>query len=200
MAKPGTRKLRVVLRPAAALCAALAATLLLGGCEPEDPNASSTPSTSSELKSGSRAPKSAKGDLVAAVSAKPGGGMVELGFAIQKRPKVGEPVEIEFAITPSIDLEHVFARFQVGEGLQIVAGGETEHLEHPAKGVPLSHIVTILPKADGIFYVTAVVLADSDKESVARTFTVPVISGQGLTELPPAPAAASTADPKTATP
>ncbi len=197
MSKPGTRTSRVVMTPAAALCAALTAALMLTGCEPEDPNAQLTTSSTSA----NRAPKSAAGDMVAAVSAKPGAGMVELGFAIQKRPKVGEPVQIEFAITPSIDLERVFARFQAAEGLQIVSGAETEHLEHPAKGVPVSHTVTILPKTDGIFYVTAVVLADSDKRSVARTFTVPLIAGQGLTELPAAPPAASTTSPTaTATP
>ncbi len=74
-----------------------------------------------------------------------------------------------------------------------MAGAETDHLEKPSRAVPVSHIVTVRPKSDGIFYVTAVVLADSDKESVARTFTVPLIAGQGLTELTSAPPAASTA-------
>lgn len=199
MSKPGARRLRG-LRPVAALCAAFVATVVLTACEPDDPNADAASSgTPTSKPAANRPPKTASVDMVTAVSAKAGGGMVELGFAIQKRPKVGEPVEIEFAITPSVDLERVFARFQAAEGLQIVAGAETDHLEKPAKGVPVSHVVTVLPKADGIFYVTAVILADSDKESVARTFTVPLIAGQGLTELPAAPPAASTAEPKSAT-
>jgi hypothetical protein len=198
MSKPGTRTLRG-LRPAAALCAAFAATLMLTACESSDDAGDAGGNSAPVSKPAANRPvKSASADMVTAVSAK-GGGMVELGFAIQKRPKVGEPVEIEFAITPSVDLERVFARFQAAEGLQIVSGAETDHLEKPAKGVPVSHVVTLLPKTDGIFYVTAVVLADSDKESVARTFTVPLIAGQGLTELPAAPPAASTADPKSAT-
>ncbi len=42
--------------------------------------------------------------------------------------------------------------------------------------------MTVTAKSDGIFYVTAVVLADSDKESVARTTPFPLIAGQGLAE------------------
>ncbi len=95
-------------------------------------------------------------------------------------------MQIAFALTPSVELEHMFARFQVADGLQLVSGSETEHIEHPEKGAPVSHTLTILPKQDGIFYVTAVVLADTDKESIARTFTVPLIAGQGLAELPAA--------------
>ena len=185
-------------KPIVLLFAVLGAALLLTACEPDDPNA--TGSTTAGGKSGKGDKPRAKGDMVAAVSSKPGTGLVELGFAIQQRPKVGEPVEIEFALTPAVELEHMFARFQVADGLELVAGSETEHLEHPAKGVAVSHTITIRPRVDGIFYITAVVLADSEKESIARTFTVPLIAGQGLTELPAAPAAASTAEPSGATP
>src|SRR5262245_64712698 len=115
--------------PIAMLVAAFGATLLLAACEPGDPNdGTAVTSTSGKpAKNDKQQPKAAKGDMVAAVSAKPGTGLVDLGFAIRNRPKVGEPVEIEFALTPSVELEHVFARFQVAEGLQLVSGAETEH-------------------------------------------------------------------------
>jgi hypothetical protein len=143
-----------------------------------------------------RKPSAADSDMVAAVSTTRSAGVVELRFAVAKRPKVGEPVEIEFSITPSVPLDGLFARFQVTEGLQLVAGGETEHLEDAPGGVSVGHKVTVLPEADGIFYITAVVLADSETESVARTFTIPLIAGQGFVESPAAPAAASVADPQ----
>jgi hypothetical protein len=186
-------------KPIILLFAALGTSLLLAACEPEDPGAAGAAAAANGKPAKGDKPRP-KGDMVAAVSAKPGTGIVELGFAIQKRPKVGEPVEIEFALTPSVDLEHMFARFQVADGLELVSGSETEHLEHPAKGVAVGHTITIRPKTDGIFYITAVVLADSEKESIARTFTVPLIAGQGLTELPAAPPAASTAEPSGAAP
>jgi hypothetical protein len=82
--------------------------------------------------------------------------------------------------------------------LQIVSGAESEHFEHPAKGTPVKHKLTVVAKTDGIFYVTAVVLADSESESIARNFSMPLIAGQGLSESPAAPAAASVADPQQA--
>jgi hypothetical protein len=145
-----------------------------------------------------RKPSAADSDMVAAVSTSRSAGVVELKFAVAKRPKVGEPVEVEFSITPSIPLEGLFARFQVVEGLQLVSGGETEHLENAPGGVSVGHKVTVLPQADGIFYITAVVLADSETESVARTFTIPLIAGQGFVESPATPQAASVAEPQRA--
>jgi hypothetical protein len=122
-------------------------------------------------------------------------GLVDLKFKLSRRPVVGEPVDIDLEFIPAVELERLFARFQVGDGLQIVSGAESQHFEHPAKGTPVGHRMTVTAKADGIFYVTAIVLADSDKESVARTFSFPLIAGQGLLEQP---AAASVADPKQA--
>jgi hypothetical protein len=126
-------------------------------------------------------------------------GLVDLKFKLTKRPAVGEPVDVELALIPAMELEHLFARFQAAEGLQIVSGGETEHFEHPAMGVPVKHKMTVTAKSDGIFYVTAIVLADSDKESIARNYSFPLIAGQGLAEVPSVPpAASSVAAPKSA--
>jgi hypothetical protein len=186
------------LAPMAALAMAFALVLLLAGCDSQpDPTAST---------SASKAPRKAASDggdadMVAAFSATRGQpGLVDLKFKLEKRPAVGEPVVIDVAMIPSVELEHLFARFQAADGLQIVSGSESEHFEHPAMGAPVTHKITVSAKADGIFYVTAVVLADSDKESVARTFSFPLIAGQGLTESPATPPAASVADPKNAAP
>jgi hypothetical protein len=139
-------------------------------------------------------------DMVTAFSNTRGqAGLVDLKFKLTKRPAVGEPVDVELALIPAMELEHLFARFQAAEGLQIVSGGETEHFEHPAMGVPVKHKMTVTAKSDGIFYVTAIVLADSDKESIARNYSFPLIAGQGLAEVPSVPpAASSVAAPKSA--
>jgi hypothetical protein len=172
----------------------------LAACGSSEPEEGSTLTPAANKHTGSK-PASAKGDMVAAVGAKTGAGAVDLRFSILSRPKVGEPVDIELALTPSVELEHLFARFQVTDGLQLVAGQETEHIEHPTTGVAVTHKVTVIPKSDGIFSITAVVLADSAKDSIARNFNIPIIAGQGLTELPSpsaAPPAASVADPQRA--
>lgn len=185
------------------LAVGLAALVLaLAGCEPTDPNAATaTPSGTGSGTKKAAAPVGGDADMVTAFSATrgPNQGLVDLKFKLAKRPAVGEPVEIDLQMVPAVELERLFARFQAGEGLQIVSGAESEHFEHPAKGLPVAHKMTVTAKSDGIFYVTAVVLADSDKESVARTFSFPLIAGQGLLEQPAAaPPAASVANPKQA--
>jgi hypothetical protein len=182
------------------LASVLAAVLLCAGlaaCGSSDSDAAGG-STSSNRSSANRSSATPSAGMVAAVGAKPGSGVVDLRFSIAKRPQVNEPVDIDLALIPSIELEHLFARFQVAEGLQLVAGGETDHIEHPPAGVAVGHKLTVIPKTDGIFYVTAVVLADSDKDSIARNFNIPIIAGQGLAELPAAPAAASVSNPQRA--
>src|SRR5262245_22856006 len=183
-------------RAAAAVAFGLGLVLALAGCEPADPNASGSTSTGSTSRK-TAVPASGDADMVSAFSARAAGqpGLVELKFKLLKRPAVGEPVDIELELIPTVELERLFARFQVAEGLQIVSGAESDHFEHPAKGVPVGHKMTVTARSDGIFYVTAVVLADSDKESVARTFSFPLIAGQGLLEQP---TAASVAEPKQA--
>jgi hypothetical protein len=180
---------------------ALALGLALAGCEPGDPNAATSASTSSTPGKAAAVPTSDDPDMVSAFSATRGGsqGLVDLKFKLAKRPAVGEPVEIDLQMVPTVELEQLFARFQVTDGLQIVSGAESEHFERPARGKPVAHKMTVTAKSDGIFYVTAVLLADSDNESVARTFSFPLIAGQGLLEPPAAsPPAASVADPKQA--
>jgi len=170
----------------------LSASVALGGCEPEP--AADVTAAPAKAAAAARPKPSDRDDMVAAVSAAGARGLVDLHFSVTQRPRVGEPVSIELALTPAVELEHLFARFQVAEGLELLNGAETARLESPARGTPIAHTVTVVPKADGIFYVTAVVLADSSTESIARTYTIPLIAGNGIADLPAAPPAASTAD------
>ena len=188
-------RLRACASHVSVAAVALAIALALPGC-----NSQPDPTEPASTTAGAAKPSAAaQGDMVAAFSAnRPQTGLVDLKFLISKRPQVGEPVEIELALTPAVQLEGLFARFQAAEGLQLISGAETQHLEHPATGVPVGHHVTVLAKADGIYYLTAVVLADSEKESVARTFSIPIIAGLGQAEAAAEPPAASVADPKRA--
>jgi hypothetical protein len=159
----------------------LAAALLCSGCGSSEPDpAASGGATSVRPKSGAPA----RPDMVAAVSASKTPGAVDLRFAVSARPTVGQPLDIEFLLTPTRELDALLARFQAGEGLELVKGAETERLEHPAIGTPLPHVVTVIPRGDGIFYVTAVIVSDSPTESVSRNYAIPIIAGTGLAELP----------------
>ena len=122
--------------------------------------------------------------MVAAVSATKGGPPVELKFELRERPQVGQPLDIDIALLPvSPNLERVHANFQASDGLDLISGGETAQIEKPQDGVPIHHTIRILPKRDGIFVVSAVVSVDSANESLSRSFSIPVIAGEGLAEL-----------------
>jgi hypothetical protein len=183
-------------RPAGVL-ALLVAAVALSAC-------TSGESESAVSASGTpvRKPAASDSDMVAAVSpSRAEQGLVDMHFAIAKRPKVGEPVDIEVSLTPSAPLERLFARFQAVDGLQIVSGAQTEQIEGAPGGVAIGHKVTVLPKSDGIFYITAVVAADSEKESISRAFSIPLVAGEGVSAAPagPPPAASVSEQPREAT-
>jgi hypothetical protein len=161
----------------------------LTACGSSDPDPSAPTAGSGKHKS---ARSASSPDMVAAVSASKTPGPVDVKFALAARPAVGEPVDIRIVLTPTAELERVYARFQPSEGLDLVKGGETGQIEHPAVGTDIEHTVTVTPKADGIFNLTATVISDSSTESVSRIYSIPIIAGAGLPELPPAHAAPTT--------
>jgi hypothetical protein len=163
----------------------LTATVGLTACGSSDPDPTAVTPTSGKPKTGRPA---GPPDMVAAVSASKTPGPVDVKFALSARPAVGKPLEIRLALTPTVELERLYARFQPSDGLDLVKGGETEHIERPAIGTDIAHTVTVMPKADGIFYVTATVISDSSTGSVSPVYSIPIIAGAGLPELPPAAA------------
>src|SRR5207249_6900936 len=62
-------------------------------------------------------------------------------------------------------LDRVSGKVEVGDGLELVAGGEIPPTERPVEGVPILHSIKVLPKKDGIFTVSAVLGVDAAGES-----------------------------------
>jgi hypothetical protein len=166
----------------------LTAAVGLAACGSSDPDPTASTPTSGKPKAARAVP-----DMVAAVSASKTPSPVDVNFALAARPDVGKPVDLRIVLTPNVELDRVYARFQPSDGLDLVKGGETGHLERPAVGTDIDHTLTVTPKADGIFYVTATVISDSSTESVSRVYSIPIIAGAGLPELPPAAAQANPA-------
>jgi hypothetical protein len=48
--------------------------------------------------------------------------------------------------------------------------------------VPIRHVVKIRAKRDGIFALSVVVSIDQANQDLVRTFSIPVIAGEGLPE------------------
>jgi hypothetical protein len=170
--------------------AALAAAVALGmpGCSSGDkPSAESTPATMKSHKP--KAVVSAKpgeedpGDMVAAVSAAKGAAPVELKFSLPTRPEVGQVMDLDVALVPRAPVpDSVSVSFQVADGIDIVDGSQLERVDKLVAGTPIRHVVKILPKRDGIFALTAVVSFVVSDQDWSRTYSIPVIAGEGLPE------------------
>jgi hypothetical protein len=119
-------------------------------------------------------------DMVSAVSAGKTSSEIDLKFALRDRPVVGEPVDIDVAVIPAHELDQIYATFNAADGLEIAKGGRMPQIQHPEPGAPISHTVTLVPQRDGIFFVSATVLADSPTDSTTHSFSIPVIAGAGF--------------------
>ncbi len=120
-------------------------------------------------------------DMVAAVSASKAGPPVELKFSLPTRPEVGQVMDVDVALIPLAPVpDTVSISFQVVDGIDIVDGSQLEPVGSLVNGTPIRHVVRILPKRDGIFALTAVVSFTSANLDSSRTFSIPVIAGEGL--------------------
>ena len=122
--------------------------------------------------------------MVAAVSVGKGGPPVGLKFELRSSPQAGQLVDLDLAVIPdAAAIERIDGRFDGGDNLSLVEGGDLGAVEKPAQGSVIRHVVRLLPKQDGIFTVTAAVTVTLANDSITRTFTIPVVVGEGLPEL-----------------
>jgi hypothetical protein len=123
-------------------------------------------------------------DMVAAVSVGKGGPPVGLKFELRSTPQAGQPVDLDLAVLPdAASIDRIDGRFDGSENLALVEGGDLGAVEKPAQGSVIRHVVRLLPKQDGIFTLTAAVTVTLANDSITRTFTIPVVVGEGLPEL-----------------
>jgi hypothetical protein len=121
--------------------------------------------------------------MVAAVSAGKGGPPVELKFELRGAPQAGQQLDIDIAILPDAPaINRLYGRFQAGDGIDMVEGADLAAVDKPAQGTVIRHVLHVLPKQDGIFTLSAAVSVELADDSVTRTFTIPVIVGEGLAD------------------
>jgi len=181
------RKAEVFCR--AGWLAALATGLALGlcGCSSGDkaaaPTTAQSPSHKPSKKVFTKPGEEDLGEMVAAVSASKSGPPVEMRFFLPSRPEVGQAMDLDVAVVPRAPVpDNLSVSFQVADGLDIVEGSQVERVDKLVDGTPIRHVVKILPKRDGIFVLTAVVSFAVANQDLSRTFSIPVIAGEGLPE------------------
>jgi hypothetical protein len=122
-------------------------------------------------------------DMVAGVSPSKAGPPVALKFELRQAPQAGQLLDVDIAILADAPaISRIYGKFQGAEGLDLIEGGELPAIDKPAVGSIIRHVVRVLPKQDGIFTVSATVSVDVADDSLTRTYSIPVIVGDGLTE------------------
>lgn len=174
---PGSSPLRAGLR-ATVLAAVLGA--LLSACAGEQGDASG----SSPTKKASRAEPSGSdqvAQMVAAVPSSVAASLVDLRFELATRPVAGQPLDVSVALVPSVDnLRSVSVVFQSSEAVEVRSGAEFGFDEAPKVGKAHFHTVSVVPKRDGVSYLSAVVLVDQEGMSIARSYAIPMIVGDSF--------------------
>jgi hypothetical protein len=165
------------------LCTALVVTLgvSLAGCGSSSTQASAGASAKKKATHLAQARDPADRpptDMVSAVGAGKSGPPVGLKFELRGLPQVGQPLDVDIAILPDAPtINRIFGKFQAGEGLELVEGGEIPQVEKPAPGSVIRHVVRVLPAKDGIFTLNATVSVDLSDDSLTRVFSIPVMVG-----------------------
>ena len=119
-------------------------------------------------------------DMVSAVGVGRDASPVELKFALHQALTPNQPGTVEVAIVPVTSVDRLTVSFRSDDGLQVSEGGHVDAIERPEPQMPIVHTVTVVPDRDGIFNLNATVLIDTDTQSVARAFSIPLIAGSGL--------------------
>jgi hypothetical protein len=182
------RKADVIWRAGWLAVLAVGGVLSVSGCGSGDKPAVATSSANAKARKQHKPTPTTPGeerlvDMVSAVSAAKAGPPVELKFSLPTRPEVGQVMDVDVAVVPRAPVpDNVSVSFQVVDGIDIVEGSQLERVGNLVEGSPIRHVVRILPKRDGIFALMAVVSFASANQDSSRTFSIPVIAGEGLSD------------------
>jgi hypothetical protein len=114
---------------------------------------------------------------------------VQVKFQLRERPDVAQPVDVDLLIVPTAaHVDRISGQVQVDDGLELVDGAEIPPTDNPAEGVPITHGIKVLPKRDGIFTFSAMLSVDYGGHTATQTYSMPMIAGSGVTNLPAKPA------------
>jgi len=165
-----------------ALGLACSAALWLAACSNEEsapsaatPSGESTRAKAPELNA---AAKDATKHMVTGVTntAKPGA-PVDLRFEIKERPAAGVPLQVEIAFLPQVGSPSLRATFIATDGLAVRPSPVPASYKDVTTGGIYRHTLTVVPREDGAYYVSAIVLMDLDNGPEARTFNLPIVVG-----------------------
>lgn len=125
-----------------------------------------TPESNAELKR-----------MVSGVSAAKDESIIDLKFELKDRPQLGQPLDITIALLPKVSAATMRVTYTSADTRALQATAEAAEYRDVQPGNIYRHELNVVPKDNGVYYVSAVVLLDSDAGSISRTFAIPVVVG-----------------------
>jgi hypothetical protein len=103
--------------------------------------------------------------------------VVDLKFELKERPEIGKPAAIDIALLPKVATDEMNVTYLANEGLTVQNSATPSRFEHVQAGSVYRHQATVVPKVNGVFYLSAIVMVQTDTGEVTRTFSIPVVIG-----------------------
>jgi len=170
-------------RPGAAarVLAVVALAAVLAACgrgEEEQAAATVTPAGAGAPAEGAAAPAESPDDkrMANAVVTGKVGAPVDLKYDVLAKPDVGQPFEIELALSPRLAADVLEVEVTGIPGLTVVSGGATR-FEGVTAGERYVAKALVQADAPGIYYANVVAKMVTQVQTEARTFSVPVVVG-----------------------
>jgi hypothetical protein len=155
---------------------AVAATVAACGQAPSKSGAA-VQSGQQNLTLGHKSADTLDPDMVSAVSSAHSSTPIGMKFRLSARPVVGTPLQVLVALIPAadVDIKHIHASFQPGDGLQLQAERNLDISEPTAGGV-IEEELSIVPQQPGVLSLNATVVVDTPGGSLARSYAIPLIA------------------------
>jgi hypothetical protein len=127
-------------------------------------------------------------NLVAAVASTKAGTPpipVQVKFALHEHPQAGAPTDMDLVLVATAGtLDRIYGTVHGEDGLTVVSGEQLPETQKPLQGAPIHHTVQLLAKQEGIYELTVDVSTDAGGIVSAQAFSIPVLAGNGMADLP----------------
>lgn len=169
------------------VCIPMATLALLGACSSEPDPQAATPKAASAKATVATAPNDETANFARAVGDGKPGAAVNIRYEFSGKPTIGVPTELDVAFIPSAGVDSMEVTLGGMEGITL-AGPLIATFNSVESGKAYRHKISVLPDHTGVFYISASVNTQIAGSGLNRTFAIPFVVGQPVTQQKAAPA------------
>jgi hypothetical protein len=169
------------------VCIPMATLAVLGACSSDPDPQAAAPAKGPAKPTVAAAPNDETATFARAVGDGKPGAAVNIRYEFSGKPTIGVPTELDVAFVPSAGVDSMEVTLGGMDGITL-AGPLTATFNSVEAGKAYRHKVSVLPDRTGVFYVSASVNTQIAGSGLNRTFAIPFVVGQPVTQEKAAPA------------